>query len=125
MTFYMNSLLYNSLKKRKNCTIDDNDPIMLLSIQTFKNDYDGFIKLYPHHHQELVFKTLKTDKDYKKFVAKKFCIIMNSGLYNDIEIKPKAKTLITFPATDDYLHGTRKVTSGSDRFVIATFVFRK
>lgn len=89
MTFYMNSLLYNSLKKMKKCTIDDNDPIMLISIETFKNDYDGFIKLYPYHHQEFVFKTLKTDKDYKKFVATFFCIVMNSGLYNDIKIKPK------------------------------------
>ena len=43
----------------------------------------------------------------------------------ELEIKPKAKTLITFPATDDYLHGTRKVVSGSDRFVIATFVFKR
>jgi hypothetical protein len=44
---------------------------------------------------------------------------------HNIEIKPTAGTMITFPGTSDYEHGTKVVTSGSDRFVIAVFVFKR
>lgn len=44
---------------------------------------------------------------------------------HNIEIKPKAGTMITFPGTEQYEHGTKMVTGGSDRFVIACFVFAK
>lgn len=44
---------------------------------------------------------------------------------HNLTIKPKAGTMITFPGTSDYEHGTKVVTSGSDRFVIAVFVFKR
>lgn len=44
---------------------------------------------------------------------------------HNLSIKPKAGTMITFPGTSDYEHGTNVVTAGSDRFVIAVFVFKR
>jgi len=44
---------------------------------------------------------------------------------HDLEIKPKAGSLMTFPGTEDFKHGTKKVHGTKDRFVIACFVFEK
>lgn len=44
---------------------------------------------------------------------------------HNIEIKPKAGSLMTFPGTEKFKHGTKKVYGTKDRFVIACFVFEK
>jgi len=44
---------------------------------------------------------------------------------HDVRLKPKAGSLITFPGTDDYLHGVATVQPGETRYVISTFAFNK
>ena len=44
---------------------------------------------------------------------------------HNLRIKPKAGTLITFPGTDEYLHGVANVLPGKTRYVISTFAFSK
>ena len=44
---------------------------------------------------------------------------------HDVRLKPKAGSLITFPGTDDYLHGVSTVQPGETRYVISTFAFNK
>lgn len=44
---------------------------------------------------------------------------------HDLKIKPKAGTLVSFPGTDQYLHGVANVLPGETRYVISTFAFEK
>lgn len=43
---------------------------------------------------------------------------------HDFQVKPPAKSLLLFPGTDDYLHGVMRVSSGSTRYVLPSFVYR-
>lgn len=43
----------------------------------------------------------------------------------DIKFKPRAKDLIVFPSSDEYLHGVLPVEAGPTRYVIPTFVHYK
>jgi hypothetical protein len=44
---------------------------------------------------------------------------------HNLKVKPKAGTLVTFPGTDEYLHGVANVLPGKTRYVISTFAFSK
>lgn len=42
---------------------------------------------------------------------------------HDFQVKPPARSLLLFPGTDDYLHGVMKVSGGSTRYVLPSFVY--
>ena len=44
---------------------------------------------------------------------------------HDLKVKPGAGTLVSFPGTDEYLHGVANVLPGKTRYVISTFAFLK
>lgn len=87
-----------------------------------QRQYIGGEPLGIHHDQQ------HTDKFIKAFV-----VYINDNYEGgelffpdlDVEIKPKSGSMITFPADSNYMHGTKIVSSGSDRFVMAFFLFLK
>lgn len=73
------------------------------------------------------------DQGYDKTLLRAVIIYLNDDyeggeLYftqHDLKIRPKSGTLITFPGTDEYLHGVANVLPGKTRYVISTFAFEK
>lgn len=44
---------------------------------------------------------------------------------HDFKVKPKAGSLLIFPATDDYIHGVEEVLDGPSRYAIPAFVYHR
>jgi hypothetical protein len=73
------------------------------------------------------------DRGYKTTLERAIVIYLNED-YNggeiwfpqhDVSYKPKAGSLISFPGTDEYLHGVKAVADGPTRFALSNFCYSK
>ena len=90
-------------------------------VDTIQRQYPGS-SLKVHH-----------DNGYKKNLQRAIVIYLNDDYsqgelffpdYN-LEFKPKTGSMITFPGTEDYLHGVKDVGIGPTRYVISVFAYDK
>ena len=111
--------LQDELTKRTLAVFDDKYRIN--QIARIQRQYPGS-ELKQHH-----------DQGYDLSLQRAVIIYLNDNyeggeIYftqHDVRLKPKAGSLITFPGTDDYLHGVSTVQPGETRYVISTFAFNK
>lgn len=90
-------------------------------VDTIQRQYSGS-NLKVHH-----------DNGYKKNLERAIVIYLNDDYSDgelffpdyDLEFRPKAGSMITFPGTEDYMHGVKDVGDGPTRYVISVFAYTK
>jgi hypothetical protein len=77
--------------------------------------------------------SVHNDNGYKKNLQRAIVIYLNDDYSggelffpdHKLNFKPDAGSMITFPGTDEYMHGVTEVKDGPTRYVISVFAYTK
>ena len=113
-----NDELTNRLMKRLE-GLYDNENFRYNDLCRIQRQYPGS-QLKVHH-----------DQGYNMALQKAIIVYVNDNYEggelwfpdHKFEIKPPARSLITFPGTDEYMHGVKDVTGTVTRYVLPSFAF--